>query len=355
MSTDARLRREHGIDARYDDRSSYDESTSWYGEGQYPPDWGSRREAVLERDGYRCRRCDRYLGGSGADVHHVEPLAVGGSNGLSNLVALCPDCHALLHPGDPDLAGDWREAPLFPAEPADDRVAVVRRPVDEPADVRGDLRLLAADSAPTANRRSCSDATLDVGATAAIDAGVDLAGTLRRRDVAPMADRKRELGVHVDDEFGDPVAGATVAVEADGRGGRAETDATGRVGLLLPAGVDGARVTVTHPDHDRAAEAVDLASGRVVDDRLRTEIDLEAPRDLGPTGRTVRRAGRAGESVGKVLVAAALMLVVAGTAAVGLGLTPPDVGVAGVLAVPALLLVLGVVLVATRRATDAAT
>jgi hypothetical protein len=389
------LRRDDSLDPRYGDPSSYGDDESWDGEGRRPPDWGARRAAVLARDDRQCRRCGRQLGrseaeavdgdgdgggggsrsgagerepgtgtgtgtgpgtetGTAAVIHHVEPVAAGGSHALSNLVALCADCRRLLCPGDTSVAGDWREAPLFPAESADDRVAVVRRPVDEPAKLRGDLRLLAADSAPTANRRSCSDATLDVGATAAIDAGVDIHATLRRRDVTPMGDRKRELAVHVADEFDDPVVGATVAVDADGRGGRTETDADGRVGLLLPTTADEVRVTVTHPDHGAAGATVDLTVGDVVDDRLRSSISLEAPRDLSTGGRALRRLGRAGESAGKVLIAVALLLVAAALAGVGLGVTG-GVGVVGALAVPAAVGAAGLLLVACRRVTDGAT
>lgn len=30
-------------------------------------------------------------------VHHIKPLSEGGTNELSNLVVLCPNCHALVH------------------------------------------------------------------------------------------------------------------------------------------------------------------------------------------------------------------------------------------------------------------
>jgi len=61
----------------------------------YPNDWEDRRQAVLERDNYRCQNC-------GAEenlvVHHIVSLSKGGSNELSNLVALCESCHAKIHP-----------------------------------------------------------------------------------------------------------------------------------------------------------------------------------------------------------------------------------------------------------------
>lgn len=56
--------------------------------------FGGLREAVLERDGYRCRVCDA----SGRDkrsiiVHHRKP----GRSVLNLMVSLCPGCHAKVH------------------------------------------------------------------------------------------------------------------------------------------------------------------------------------------------------------------------------------------------------------------
>lgn len=52
------------------------------------------REAVLERDGYRCRGCDA----SGRDkrsitVHHRVP----GKSVVNLMISLCPACHAKIH------------------------------------------------------------------------------------------------------------------------------------------------------------------------------------------------------------------------------------------------------------------
>lgn len=63
------------------------------GHGEDHPTWEQLRQAVLERDAYRCSNC----GANGPDVilegHHIVPREAGGSDTLSNLVTLCRDCH----------------------------------------------------------------------------------------------------------------------------------------------------------------------------------------------------------------------------------------------------------------------
>ena len=56
--------------------------------------FGGLREAVLERDGYRCRVCDA----SGRDkrsiiVHHRVPR----ESIMNLMLSLCPSCHAKIH------------------------------------------------------------------------------------------------------------------------------------------------------------------------------------------------------------------------------------------------------------------
>ncbi|WP_085033299.1 RecQ family ATP-dependent DNA helicase [Ensifer aridi] len=64
--------------------------------------WEETRRLVLERDGYQCVSCSTKLSSSNADVHHLLPRSMGGSDELSNLVTLCDGCHAAHHP---NLAG----------------------------------------------------------------------------------------------------------------------------------------------------------------------------------------------------------------------------------------------------------
>ena len=53
--------------------------------------WRAVRKAVLDRDGWKCRRC----GGRGRmEVHHQKPLAEGGDPfALDGLESICRGCH----------------------------------------------------------------------------------------------------------------------------------------------------------------------------------------------------------------------------------------------------------------------
>ena len=62
---------------------------------------------VLKRAGGRCEACEHNApftnkyGENYLEVHHIKPLANGGSDRVSNAVALCPNCHrAAHHAGD---------------------------------------------------------------------------------------------------------------------------------------------------------------------------------------------------------------------------------------------------------------
>ena len=52
------------------------------------------RRAVYARDGHACALCER---AEVIHVHHVAKRSAGGSNALSNLICLCPTCHAIAH------------------------------------------------------------------------------------------------------------------------------------------------------------------------------------------------------------------------------------------------------------------
>lgn len=56
------------------------------------------RVIVLTESGYRCAvpTCRNILA---LDMHHIWEVSAGGSDDPSNLIALCPTCHALYHRG----------------------------------------------------------------------------------------------------------------------------------------------------------------------------------------------------------------------------------------------------------------
>ncbi len=64
----------------------------------YPPDWEERRQKVLDKAKYKCQECktDMVLN---LHVHHIKHLGRGGSNKISNLMALCERCHEKKHGG----------------------------------------------------------------------------------------------------------------------------------------------------------------------------------------------------------------------------------------------------------------
>lgn len=72
----------------------------------YPSDWPERRREILRRDAYRCQYCgirSTRADDIALDVDHIIPKSRGGSHELSNLRALCPECHAERHPQNEKL------------------------------------------------------------------------------------------------------------------------------------------------------------------------------------------------------------------------------------------------------------
>lgn len=78
----------------------------------YPPDWDTRRQAVLARDGYRCTSCGWPDGVKRKrrelHIHHVESLARGGNNSLNNLTTLCHMCHRRIDADHLGVRPSWQ-------------------------------------------------------------------------------------------------------------------------------------------------------------------------------------------------------------------------------------------------------
>ncbi len=62
------------------------------------PGWQAARSIVLDRDQRRCMRCGHECSRGEADVHHLVPRSLGGTDEPANLVTLCDGCHGARHP-----------------------------------------------------------------------------------------------------------------------------------------------------------------------------------------------------------------------------------------------------------------
>jgi len=59
-----------------------------------PGEWRTQRAAALQRDEHRCVRCGET---NQVEVHHIIPVAAGGTHHLDNLTTLCPRHHRHEH------------------------------------------------------------------------------------------------------------------------------------------------------------------------------------------------------------------------------------------------------------------
>jgi hypothetical protein len=116
----------YGLSGRKIERvvaASNTRSSDWEG---YGPEWETRREEILERDGHTCRRCFRDKGH--LQVHHIVPKSEGGSEADENLITLCRPCHAVQHPENPAFDDSRPKATLYPDPEAPQPVAWMQYP-----------------------------------------------------------------------------------------------------------------------------------------------------------------------------------------------------------------------------------
>ncbi|WP_135666542.1 HNH endonuclease [Halorhabdus rudnickae] len=189
---------EYDINKTYDDPNSYSRGKSYYGKGKYPSDWSRRQDAVWERQNYRCGRCQRYKGDTTgpSEVHHLHHLSDGGSNELSNLVGLCADCHALMHPDIPDTSGRYENAPMYPSDDGDSRVAVIRKAGITYREAV-DIGLLEELSSPSTNKYAVNEATANTSSRYARNAEDRLYYYLKGNGYVPRSNPFHELEVDV--------------------------------------------------------------------------------------------------------------------------------------------------------------
>ena len=50
--------------------------------------------------GGKCQVCNEKFKSRHLDIHHIKPIAEGGSDAVSNIIALCPTCHRKVHSND---------------------------------------------------------------------------------------------------------------------------------------------------------------------------------------------------------------------------------------------------------------
>lgn len=147
------LLKEFEVSDKYNSTENYSRKNSHFSRGKYPPDWGERRDAIWWLQDNQCGRCGCQPSKSQRNVHHVTPLSKGGNNNLSNLVGLCIDCHALMHPENDEIDGDWRVASKYPAKGAVGDVAVIKRDgtIETTPGVEDDLEKLGEETELNSN------------------------------------------------------------------------------------------------------------------------------------------------------------------------------------------------------------
>jgi len=186
----------HKINSRYDNQHSYGPHQSYYGDGKYPPDWDVRRDAVWERQKYQCGRCGIYKGDASiSEVHHIVHLSQGGSNSLKNLVGLCGDCHAVMHPTVDVMNGNANQAEMFPNVYADDRVSVIRKPNGND-ELEYDVERLSEFSEPSVNNNAVTKITIPTSPKIARQAGQSLHKLLLDHGYVPRTSSYHGISVH---------------------------------------------------------------------------------------------------------------------------------------------------------------
>ena len=68
-----------------------------------PNNWTQIRRRVIENAGFRCEICGKQS--AYFHIDHIIPRSKGGTNDLSNLRCLCPNCHLKHHPYNRKLGG----------------------------------------------------------------------------------------------------------------------------------------------------------------------------------------------------------------------------------------------------------
>lgn len=57
----------------------------------------SQKEMIKTQQNSTCGICLNQFNHSELEIHHIRPKSKGGSNCRTNLIAVCHDCHRLIH------------------------------------------------------------------------------------------------------------------------------------------------------------------------------------------------------------------------------------------------------------------
>lgn len=73
--------------------------TEFYKKYMRSKEWELKRQQRLEIDGHKCAMCDRPESKckDGLQVHHISYRHLGDQDVFTEIVALCPRCHRLIH------------------------------------------------------------------------------------------------------------------------------------------------------------------------------------------------------------------------------------------------------------------
>ncbi len=270
----------HDINPRYNKQHTYDAHQSYYGDGKYPPDWDARRDAVWERQKYQCSRCGVYKGDTNiSEVHHLIHLSQGGSNSLDNLVGLCGECHALMHPTVDVMNGDAKQAKIFPHEYADDRVSVIREPNGN-EELEYDVGRLSEFSEPDVNKNAITKITIPTSSKIARQAGQSIQNLLLSHGYVPRTSSYHQVSIHpkpVDllaavspKEFELAIRNDGTALEVEESGGGSNV-----IDAYFSADSSAPKIEITEPTGDTSMKELTLDDNS--GSRLRFEKPIHPP------------------------------------------------------------------------------
>lgn len=63
---------------------------------EHTRDWFNKNKNIIFKD-FTIKECCNCKVKSNLHIHHIIPLAIGGTNYFSNLCLLCEDCHSKIH------------------------------------------------------------------------------------------------------------------------------------------------------------------------------------------------------------------------------------------------------------------